>query len=102
MTPASRKPADGSRGDAPNYPEFATAPAAPTFNLRDFGGYRVPGGGALRRGLLYRSAQLCRAEEAESGLLARLGIATVIDFRGSAERNGARGAAFEGFVGRIV
>lgn len=69
-------------------------------NFRDYGGYPAHGG-ALRRGLLYRSGQHGAASDADLAGVDRLNIATVIDLRGDTERLEApcrRGAAFCGAV----
>ena len=94
----------GGRDPAAPRPYAGTAitPAAARFNLRDFGGYGVVGGGTVRRGALYRSAQLCRAGVTERGLLNRLGIAVVIDFRGTDESGASPGVAFDGYAGRVA
>jgi len=65
------------------------APFLPTegiHNLRDYGGYAVPGGGRVRRGVLFRSGQHMEASDADLELLQALGIRTVIDLRGASER----------------
>lgn len=49
-------------------------------NFRDLGGYAA-GAGMTRWGVLYRSARLTRATQAELDALAGLGIRTVIDLR---------------------
>ena len=55
-------------------------------NFRDYGGYRVAGGGRLGRGLLWRSGQHYGATEADLARIAALGIATVYDLRTDRER----------------
>ena len=55
-------------------------------NFRDYGGYPTQGGGRVRTGLLFRSGQHCEASEADLQTFAELGIRTVIDLRGNAER----------------
>lgn len=67
----------------------AFSPFLPTegiHNLRDYGGYAVPGGGRVRTGLLFRSGQHMEASEADLELLHALDIRTVIDLRGTSER----------------
>lgn len=54
-------------------------------NFRDYGGYHADGG-AVRRGLLYRSGQHVGASDADLAALATLDIRTVIDLRGISER----------------
>jgi len=55
-------------------------------NFRDYGGYPTQGGGRVRSGLLFRSGQHVEASEADLQTFADLGIRTVIDLRGNAER----------------
>ena len=69
------------------------ADSEPTFlategihNFRDYGGYPTRGGGRVINGLLYRSGQHFEASESDLGTVSDLGIRTVIDLRGNAER----------------
>lgn len=55
-------------------------------NLRDYGGYAVPGAGRVKTGLLLRSGQHMEATDADLETLARLDIRTIIDLRGASER----------------
>ena len=55
-------------------------------NLRDLGGYRVNSGGTVRRGVLYRSVELGRMDDADLELFRDLGVKTVFDLRTDAER----------------
>lgn len=55
-------------------------------NLRDLGGYRTAGGREVRRGCVYRSAELCSLTDTDHETLTGLGIAVVFDLRGEAER----------------
>ena len=55
-------------------------------NWRDYGGYAVMGGGCIRRGLLWRGGHQARATDADLLRLGDLGLAHVIDLRGSTER----------------
>ena len=55
-------------------------------NFRDYGGYPTRGGGRVVNGLLYRSGQHVEASDADLKTFADLGIRTVIDLRGNAER----------------
>lgn len=55
-------------------------------NFRDYGGYAVAGGGAVRRGLLWRSGQHFEASDADLKRLDSLGIAHVFDLRSDRER----------------
>ncbi|MEC3952213.1 tyrosine-protein phosphatase [Nocardia sp. CDC153] len=56
-----------------------------TFNFRDLGGARTLDGRTVREGVLLRSAQLSRLDEAGLGTLAELGVTDVHDLRGFAE-----------------
>jgi protein-tyrosine phosphatase len=56
-----------------------------TFNVRDLGGLPIRGGGAVRRGLVYRSADLGGLTRAGADRLRALGLATVVDLRRAAE-----------------
>ncbi|MEE4276567.1 MAG: tyrosine-protein phosphatase [Thermoleophilia bacterium] len=55
-------------------------------NLRDLGGWRVRGGGCVRRGQVFRSAALADADGAGVEALTALGVRTVFDLRTEAER----------------
>ncbi|ODT01694.1 MAG: protein tyrosine phosphatase [Erythrobacter sp. SCN 62-14] len=72
-------------------PETSAAPGPflPTegiHNLRDYGGYAVPGGARIRTGVLWRSGQHMEASERDLSVLASLDIRTIIDLRGASER----------------
>lgn len=54
-------------------------------NFRDMGGYPTGNGNKVTNGLLYRSDHLGSLTEADQGLIAQLGIRTVVDFRGPDE-----------------
>jgi protein-tyrosine phosphatase len=54
-------------------------------NLRDAGGYPVPGGGSVRWRTLFRSDALHRLDASGVASLAGLGIKTVVDLRTQAE-----------------
>ncbi|APA96083.1 tyrosine-protein phosphatase [Nocardia seriolae] len=56
-----------------------------TFNFRDLGGARTADGRIVRHGVLLRSAQLSRVDEAGLAVLAELGVTDVHDLRGFAE-----------------
>ena len=58
-------------------------------NFRDMGGYPLPNGGTVRRGMLYRSDHLGRLTDADQDLLADIGIRTVVDLRREEEREEA-------------
>lgn len=55
-------------------------------NFRDFGGYRTRDGGAVRAGLLFRSANLYRTTPADLDRLRALGVAVSTDLRRAGER----------------
>ena len=55
-------------------------------NFRDYGGYRVAGGGRVKPGLLWRSAQHGDASTPDLEAIHSLGITHVIDLRGPSER----------------
>lgn len=55
-------------------------------NFRDLGGYRTEDGRQVRWGTLYRAGNLSSATEADLDAIARLGLAEIIDFRSSYER----------------
>jgi len=57
-------------------------------NLRDLGGHPTRDGGRVRTGLLYRSTDLSRLDDAGAAALARLGIRAVYDLRTEGERAG--------------
>lgn len=50
-------------------------------NLRDLGGRPAFGGRPIKKGLLFRSAELSRATDSDLRYLERLGIRLVVDFR---------------------
>lgn len=65
-------------------------------NFRDYGGYRT-GEGRLRRGVLWRSGQYGDATDTDLAQIDALGLATIVDLRGSSERQAKpcrRGAGF--------
>ncbi len=55
-------------------------------NLRDYGGWAVPGEGRVRTGLLWRSGQHMEATDADLQLIHSLKIRAIIDLRGESER----------------
>lgn len=64
-------------------------PLASVPNLRDMGGYRTRGGGAVRTGVLYRSTDLSRMSDKDADALAALGVRTIYDLRSVSERDRA-------------
>jgi len=91
----------GAASPGPVACTWHTANAA-RYNLRDYGGYAVRGGGRLRRGGLYRSGQLDAAGAPEAGLLQRLGVGAIVDLRGPAELGEGVSSAFDGFSGKVL
>lgn len=71
-------------------------------NLRDYGGYAAAGGGRVKTGLLLRSGQHMEASEADLALVHSLGIRTVIDLRGTSEREGFPCRRHPGFAARVI
>lgn len=61
-------------------------PLSGVHNFRDYGGYAVAGGGRLRNGVLWRSAQHEAASDEDLAAIDALGLETVIDLRGDDER----------------
>ncbi|MFM6853899.1 MAG: tyrosine-protein phosphatase [Sphingopyxis sp.] len=55
-------------------------------NFRDYGGYAVAGGGRLKTGLLWRSAQHQDATEQDLAAVQALALGAIIDLRGVSER----------------
>ncbi|MFC3124213.1 tyrosine-protein phosphatase [Pseudoroseomonas globiformis] len=55
-------------------------------NLRDLGGYLAADGRRVRRGQVFRASSLAALTAADHGVLAELGLRTVVDLRGDAER----------------
>jgi protein-tyrosine phosphatase len=75
--------------EAPNTPRIgAFFVTEGIHNLRDYGGYAVPGGGRVTTGLLFRSGQHMEASDADLAMLHTLDIRTIIDLRGVSEREG--------------
>lgn len=72
-------------------PPFIIAPGLA--NLRDAGGYAIEGmpGKAIRRGVLFRAADLTRLEDEGVATLQRLGITRVFDLRSVVELAKAQG-----------
>ena len=65
-------------------------------NFRDLGGHRARDGRSVRTGVLYRSDQLHRLDEAECATIGALGIELVVDLRQAAERRRAPNPALAG------
>lgn len=71
-------------------------------NFRDYGGWLTGDGRQVRRGLLFRSGQHVGATDADLALIAALDIRTVIDLRGTSERERNPCRRVEGFAGEVV
>jgi protein tyrosine/serine phosphatase len=71
-------------------------------NFRDCGGYAVPGGGRLRRGVLWRSGQHHEASDSDLGKIARLSLASVFDLRTTRERESHPCRRPDGFKAEVV
>jgi len=63
-------------------------PLEKTYNFRDIGGYRTADNRRLRWGVVFRSAHLAELTDADHGLLQRIGIRLVCDFRTIEEAEG--------------
>ena len=61
-------------------------PLSGIHNFRDYGGYALSGGGRLKGGLLWRSAQHRDATDADLAAVQSLGLGAIIDLRGESER----------------
>jgi protein-tyrosine phosphatase len=71
-------------------------------NFRDYGGYAAGEGARVRTGVLWRSGQHADATPEDLEHVAGLGLSTVIDLRGDAERARAPCARPEGFGAEVV
>lgn len=49
--------------------------------MRDMGGFKTANGGAVKRGLVFRSDELSRLTDMDVAALGNIGIKTVVDFR---------------------
>lgn len=70
-------------------------------NFRDFGGYRTAHG-RLRSGVLFRSAHLSQASDADLVGLADYGIRTVVDLRRAVEREAEPCRRWDGFAAHVI
>ena len=71
-------------------------------NFRDYGGWPTRNGGSVRTGLLYRSGQHVGATDADLAAIAALDIRTIVDLRGTGERERNPCRRVEGWNGEIV
>lgn len=71
-------------------------------NFRDYGGWLTEDGRQVRRGVLFRSGQHVGATAADLALIAALDIHTVIDLRGTSERERNPCRRVEGFAGEVI
>jgi protein tyrosine/serine phosphatase len=71
-------------------------------NFRDYGGYAVRGGGRVRTGMLYRSAQHKDATPADLARVAAIGFDFIFDLRGEPERLHAPCPRPKGFRAAVI
>ncbi len=71
-------------------------------NLRDYGGYGVPGGARVKTGVLFRSGQHIEASDTDLALIDALDIRTVIDLRGTSERTGFPCRRHANFAAQVI
>lgn len=71
-------------------------------NFRDYGDYPVAGGGRVKPGVLWRSAQHGDATDGDLDRLRELHIRTVIDLRGITERKAKPCRRYPGFAAEVL
>ncbi len=59
----------------------------PAVNMRDGGGWTIPGKGAVPYDILYRSRELYNLRDSDKPVIQALGIKTLVDFRAEEERH---------------
>jgi len=82
--------------------ETRVLPLTGIHNFRDYGLYSVAGGGRVRPGLLWRSAQHGDATDADLSVVRDLGIGTVVDLRGNSERDAKPCRRYPGFAAEVL
>jgi len=71
-------------------------------NFRDYGGYPTRGGGRMKTGVLYRSANHAKASDADLEAIAALGIGVVVDLRRTGERTRDPSRRHPTFAGVVI
>lgn len=71
-------------------------------NFRDYGGWETRGRERVKSGLLFRSGQHVDATDEDLKAIAELDIRTVIDLRGTSERERNPCRRIEGFEGEVL
>lgn len=71
-------------------------------NFRDFGGFRVPGGGRVTAGRLLRSAHPTDASDQDMAALGALSLSTIVDLRRPTERREQGDRRPPGFSGLVI
>ncbi len=66
------------------------------YNFRDVGGLMTKDGRRVRKGLLYRSDELCYLTQADVEKLKELGLRSIIDYRNERERKGKEDVSIPG------
>jgi protein-tyrosine phosphatase len=82
-------------------PQPRILPLSGINNFRDYGGYVVAGGGRIRSGLLWRSAQHGDATDADLAAIDTLDLANVVDLRGPSEREAKPCRRAPGFAAQL-
>ena len=78
-----------------------TFPFQAIHNFRDFGGYATPDG-AVKRGLLFRSAHYAEATEDDLDAFHALGMSAIVDLRRPAERTRFRSRRHAACAARLI